>query len=492
MAEQAGFDFARELPEKLRTRFYIDGEWVRPAGTRRNALIDCVSEEVMMEMPEAGSADIDAAVKAARRAFDAGPWPHLAPTERGAYLKRIADEMRKREPLLRRVWTAQIGAPISFSTALTPGAIELFDYYADLVQHHAFEEERTGSSGAKARIVSEPVGVVGLITPWNAPLILLSYKVAAALAAGCTIVAKASPETPLDAQLLAECIEAAGVPPGVFNLIHGGRDTGADLVGRRELDKISFTGSTAAGKAIAAACAERLARVDLELGGKSAAILLDDADISSALQTIVPFSMPFNGQICFSLTRVLVPNRRRDEFVAAYVDAVNGLQIGDPNDPHTQIGPLAMKRQLERVLGYIERGRAEGATLAAGGGRVPGRERGFFVQPTVFTNVRNDMAIAQEEIFGPVVSVIGYDDEDDAVRIANDSNYGLSGAVFSSDAERGYALARRVRSGNLSVNGLSVDVGIPFGGYKQSGLGRQGGVEGLKGYLECKAVYMHE
>ncbi|TGN95700.1 aldehyde dehydrogenase [Burkholderia sp. USMB20] len=490
METRKTFDFARELSEQVRTRFFIDGRWVDPIGLQRNELISCVTEEVMLATPEASERDVDAAVSAARRAFDEGPWASLQPAERGAYLKRIAAEMRKRQSLFSRLWTAQIGAPISFATSLTPMAIELFDYYGDLSLNFPFEETRRSARGAVARVLNEPVGVIGLITPWNAPLVLLAYKVAAALAAGCTVVAKPSPETPLDAQVLAECIEAAGVPAGVVNLVPGGREIGAYLISRPEIDKVSFTGSTAAGKSIAAACTHRLARVDLELGGKSAAIVLDDADIPTVLDTLMPFSMPFSGQICFSLTRVLVSKRKRDAFLDAYVGAVKALKVGDPADPQTQIGPLSMRRQMERVLGCIEKGRAEGARILIGGGRVAGCERGFFVQPTVFSEVCNDMTIAQEEIFGPVVSVIAYEDEADAIRIANDSPYGLSGAVFSADAEKAFDVARRVRTGNVSVNGLSVDVGIPFGGYKQSGIGRQGGVEGLKGYLECKSVYL--
>jgi acyl-CoA reductase-like NAD-dependent aldehyde dehydrogenase len=489
MLADTNFSYESELSEQVRKSFFIDGRWVNPSGNKKLDLISPVTETLMLQTPEASEQDVDNAVKAARRAFDEGPWPRLSAAERGKYIGRIADELRKREPLLARVWTAQVGAPQSFTNALTHVGIDIFEYYAKLAEKYEFEQERTYPGGV-ARVVNEPVGVVGVITPWNSPLILMSYKVAAALAAGCTIVAKPSPETPLEAQILAECVEAAGLPPGVFNIVPGGREIGDYLVRRPGIDKVSFTGSTAAGKAIAATCADRLARVGLELGGKSAAIIMDDADISLALKSIVPYSMPFSGQICFSLTRILVSRKNRDALLEAYVGAVQALKVGDPSDLATQVGPLSMKRQLERVQQYVAAGKAEGATLVTGGGDVPGFDRGYFIQPTVFSDVTSDMTIAREEIFGPVVSVMTYEDEDDALRIANSTSYGLSGAIYTADAERGYGLARRVRSGNVSVNGLSLSPAIPFGGFKQSGIGREGGVEGLESYLECKAVYM--
>jgi acyl-CoA reductase-like NAD-dependent aldehyde dehydrogenase len=331
--------------------------------------------------------------------------------------------------------------------------------------------------------------VCAAITPWNAPLVLLCYKVAAGLAAGCTIVAKPAPETPADAYILAECIEAAGLPPGVFNVIPAGRETGDYLIRHPGIDKISFTGSTAAGKHIAAVAAERLTRTSFELGGKSAALILEDAEVAKVLPSLVPFSMPITGQVCFSLTRVLVPEARKQEFTDAYVAAISSVKVGDPMDPSTQMGPLTMQRQLTRVQGYIAKGKEEGAKLALGGGRPKGLERGWFVEPTVFTNVEPSMTIAREEIFGPVVSFITYKDVDDAVHKANSTVYGLHGAVYTQDPERGYEIARRVRSGSVTVNGLIVDPTMPFGGFKQSGTGREGGVEGLDPYFELKTIY---
>jgi acyl-CoA reductase-like NAD-dependent aldehyde dehydrogenase len=337
--------------------------------------------------------------------------------------------------------------------------------------------------------VKEPVGVCAAITPWNAPLVLLSYKVAAGLAAGCTIVSKPSPETPLEAYILAECIEQAGLPPGVFNIVPAGREGGDYLVRHKGIDKVAFTGSTGAGKHIAAACADRLARVSLELGGKSAAVLLDDADFKAALPSLMVYTMPITGQVCFSLTRILVPERREKEFLDMYLGAVSGIKVGDPMDPATQMGPLTMSRQRDRVEGYIRTGRAEGARIACGGGRPKGLDRGYYVEPTVFTSVTPEMKIVQEEIFGPVVSVLTYRDENEAVAKANNSQFGLNASVYTADVERGYRVARRVRSGNVTINGMIVDPKQPFGGFKQSGMGREGGPEGLDNYVETKTIH---
>jgi len=475
---------------KAPNRFFINGEWTTPLSNRKLDVISPVTEELVLSYPEASTADMDQAIAAAREAFDKGPWPRFSPAERAGYLRKVADNLQERLEDIAQAWTLQVGAPISLTRYLVGQNPTLFRYYADLIETFPFVDERRRDNGGLVRVVKEPVGVCAAITPWNAPLVLLSYKIAAGLAAGCTFVAKPSPETPLEAYVLAECIEKAGLPKGVFNLVPAGRESGDYLVRHKHIDKVAFTGSTAAGKHIAAVCAERLARVSLELGGKSAAILLDDADFSKALPPLMVYSMPITGQVCFSLTRILVPERRKQEFLDMYVGAVKGIKVGDPFDPETQMGPLTMARQLERVQGYIAAGRAEGATIACGGGRPAKFAKGYYVEPTVFTDVEPDMKIAQEEIFGPVVSVIGYRDDDDAVRKANNSNYGLSGAVFSSDPERGYAIARRMRTGSVTVNGMIVDPKHPFGGYKQSGIGREGGPEGLDNYIETKTIHM--
>lgn len=476
---------------KAPTQFFIGGRWVAPKGDKRLEVISPVTEARIMEYPEASTADVDDAIAAAREAFDHGPWPRLSPKERAGYLRKVADNIEARLGEIADSWTGQMGAPITLTKILAPQNVTLFRYYADLIDSnaYAFTEERERANGGRTVIAKEAVGVCAAITPWNAPMVLLTYKIAAGLAAGCTFVAKPSPETPLEAYILAECIEAAGLPAGVFNLVPAGREVGDYLVRHKDVDKVAFTGSTAAGKHIAAVCAERLARVSLELGGKSAAILLDDADFSKALPTLLMYSMPITGQVCFSLTRVLVPESRAKEFTDLFVGAVKNIKVGDPADPATQMGPLAMGRQLERVQGYIEAGKAEGAVIATGGGRPEGLSKGYFVEPTVFTGVTPDMKIAQEEIFGPVVSIITYKDDDDAVAKANDSNYGLNGAIFSADSERAYRLARRVRSGGLTINGNIIDPTMPFGGVKQSGYGREGGIEGLDNYLELKTVH---
>lgn len=476
---------APKAPEK----FFIGGKWREPISRERLKVFSPVTEEEILSYPEAGRADIDLAVAAARDAFDNGPWPRMEPAERAKYLRKVADLLTERLDDIAEAWTLQVGAPISLTKKLVGQNPTLFNYYADLIESYPFVDERKRDDGGRVRVVKEPVGVCAAITPWNAPLVLLAYKVSAALAAGCTMVSKPSPETPLEAYILAECIEKAGLPEGVFNLVPAGREGGDYLIRHKDIDKVAFTGSTAAGKHIAKACADRLARVSLELGGKSAAILLDDADISAALPSLMVYSMPITGQVCFSLTRILVPESREQEFLDAYLGAVKNINVGDPFDPATQMGPLTMARQLERVQGYIAAGRAEGAKVACGGGRPQGMNRGYFIEPTVFTDVTPHMKIVKEEIFGPVVSVLTYRDEEEAARKANATDYGLSGAVYTKDPERGYQMARKVRTGSMTINGMIVDPKHPFGGFKQSGMGREGGPEGLDNYVETKTIH---
>jgi aldehyde dehydrogenase (NAD+) len=489
MLTGSSFDPQQALSQHVLKSFYIGGKWVAPQSDRKLELISPVTEECFVTVPEACNEDVDRAVYAAREAFDHGPWPRMSPQERAKYVIAIGEKLKERLPLLIDVWTAQVGAPKSFAGFVINFAPQLFEFYGQLGMNVDFAETRD-VIGGKAVVIREPVGVVAIVTPWNAPLPLISYGVAAGLVAGSTIVAKPAPETPLEAQILAECAEAVGLPPGVLNIVPAGREVGDYLVRNPAIDKVSFTGSVAAGKHIAEVCAGRLARYTLELGGKSPAVIMDDADLPSALGAIVPFAMPMTGQICFSLTRLLVSKKRHDEVVDAYSHAVKNIVVGDPWQAETQMGPLSMKRQLDRVLGYLEKGRQEGAKLVTGGGRPKGLNRGYYVEPTIFTNVNADMTIAREEIFGPVVSVMPYENEEDAIRIANQSSYGLSGAVFTKDPEKGLALARRIRTGNVTVNGLNLQVSVPFGGYKESGIGRVGGPEGLEAYQEIKTVYM--
>ena len=471
-------------------RLFLNGTWQAPSGKGKLSVISPVTEEEILTFPDGTPADMDKAVASARAAFDNGPWPSMSAQERGDMLLKVSAILTRRFPEIVSAWTTQVGAPIALTQYASKQVPGLFEFYGKMIQTYPIVEERKRDDGRIARIVREPAGVVAAITPWNAPMILLCYKVAAGLAAGCTIVSKPAPETPMDAYLLAECIAEAGLPEGVFNVVPAGRETGDYLVRHPGIDKVSFTGSTAAGRNIMAACAGRMARCSFELGGKSAAVILDDADINQVLQSLVPFSMPITGQVCFSLTRVLVPKSRANEIRDAYVGAVSKVKVGDPFQPDTNMGPLTMKRQLARVEGYIAKGRSEGARLVLGGGRPEHLKKGYFIEPTVFADVDTKMTIAQEEIFGPVVSFISYDNLDDAIAKANDTMYGLHGAVYTADPERGYQIARRVRSGSVTVNGLIVDYKMPFGGFKQSGTGREGGIEGLENYFETKTIYM--
>ncbi|MBB5986876.1 aromatic aldehyde dehydrogenase DesV [Sphingobium lignivorans] len=478
------------IKDRGAAQLFIDGEWRASSGSNELTVVTPHNEETVLTYIEPTIADVDIAVAAARKAFDQGPWPRMSPAERGTYLKKVSDLLMARMPELAEAWTGQVGAVIGFTSKASYQVPGLFKFYGELNDSYPFIEERIGSMGGnKVRVVQEPVGVVAAVTPWNAPLVLLVYKVAAALAAGCTMVCKPSPETPIDAHILAECIKDAGIPAGVFNMLPAGREVGDHLIRHPGVDKISFTGSTAAGKHIAGVASERLARVSLELGGKSAAMILEDADMDHVLKSLVPYSMPITGQVCFSLTRVLVPKSRKAEIVDAYTSAVSKVKVGDPFQADVGMGPLTMQRQLERVQGYIEKGKAEGATLALGGGRPADLNRGFFVEPTVFTDVDPNMTIFKEEIFGPVVSFVDYDNEADMIAKANDTIYGLHGAVYTQDAERGFAVAREYRAGSVTINGMMVDIHMPFGGFKQSGIGRDGGLEGLENYLETKAVY---
>lgn len=483
------FEPLNELSEDVRTRFFVNGEWITPTSNRQLGLISPVSEEVTVSVPAGSFEDMDAAIAAARRAFDQGEWPRLPASDRARYLVRIADEIDSRLELFERVWIAQVGAPRWFANAFTAFAAQHFRYYASLAETFAFEERRQARIGI-VKVLREPIGVSALIAPWNSPLILLTQKLAAAMLAGSTSVVKPSSETPLDALILAECIQAAGVPEGVVNVVPAGREVGNRLVGDPRIDKVSFTGSTAAGRHIAAVCADRVARVGLELGGKSASILCEDADIAEWMRLVSPFTMPFSGQICFAQTRVLVPQSRHDEFVEAFVAGVESLKVGDPWRAETQIGPVSLARQRDRVLEYIAVGCEEGARLVTGGAAAAGFDRGYFIAPTVFDHVSNDMRIAREEIFGPVVSVLSYSSEAEAIAIANDSDFGLSGSVFSADIGRAERIARSIRTGHVSINGFNLDLVAPFGGYKQSGLGRESGPEGLAAFLETKSMYV--
>ena len=473
-------------------KFFIGGDWVDPSTSKRIELVSPVTEQVYGTVAEAAEADVERAVAAARKAFDQGPWPLMTPGERGQYLARLTDALNARSDELAHAWAGQIGPVFSFCQAATGMSIGLVDFQARHADSYVWEEQRpTMYPDSVGMIVREPVGVVAAIAPWNAPLFSLLIKVAPALVAGCTVVMKPSPESPLEAYILCECIEAAGFPAGVVNMLTADREVSDYLVRQPGVDKVSFTGSTLAGKRIGAVCAERVARVTLELGGKSPAILLDDMDIDAATSVLAPTLTTLSGQVCSNLTRFLVPKTRHDDFVDSLSAKLKAIQVGDPYDPATQMGPLAMKRQLERVEGYIQKGLDEGATLATGGRRPSHLNRGFFFEPTLFANVDNNSTIAQEEIFGPVACVTPYQDLDDAIRLANETKFGLAGAVFTNDADAAYRVARSVKAGTIGQNGLKPDFFIAFGGYKESGLGREGGIEAVLPYLETKTLVLN-
>jgi acyl-CoA reductase-like NAD-dependent aldehyde dehydrogenase len=470
---------------------FIGGEWVQPCGGERISVIAASSEEVVGSVPEGSPADIDAAVTAARAAFDdPSGWSSWTVEERAQALERLAAAMQSRgEETARRV-SLQNGMPLAIALAteaVVPAV--LASYYAGVIRQASLEEDRQGLLGGTIHVISKPVGVVGAIVPWNFPQCLAWFKLAPALAAGCTVVLKPSPETVLDSLMLAEAISEAELPPGVVNIVPGGRELGACLVEHPEVDKIAFTGSSAAGRKIARRCGELLRPVTLELGGKSAAIVLEDADLSQVTENLFGATLFNNGQTCYLGTRVLAPRSRYDQVLEVLAGLAGAVQVGDSLDPATQVGPMASARQRERVERYIGKGRAEGARVVAGGGRPEGQDRGWFVQPTIFADVDNSHTIAREEIFGPVLSVIPYEGIDDAVAIANDSDFGLGGSVWTEDHERGEAVARRVRTGSIGINYYALDPAAPFGGVKASGLGRELGPEGLTAYLELQSIY---
>ena len=472
-----------------RSTFFVDGDWAAPAGGGRSDVISPSTEEVVGAVPLATADDIDRAVAAARRAFDEGPWPRLAPADRADVLARAADLLRKRADDIIGITVDEMGCAVSHAPKGQAGLVApVFDYYATLIR--SFEFERLVRAGDRPGLVTKlPVGVVGAIIPWNAPVTLGAWKSSAALAAGCTVVLKPPPEAPLSNYVLAEVLAEAGLPAGAFNLVPGGREVGEHLVRHPDTDKIAFTGSTAAGKRIMSLCGEQVKRVALELGGKSASIVLDDVDIATVVPRIVDAGMHMAGQSCGAHTRVLVPRARYDDAVEAAAATAEAMVVGDPHDPATYVGPLVAERQRSRVEGYIASARDDGARIAAGGDRPSRLPRGWYVSPTIVADVSNDMRIAREEIFGPVLCFIPHDGDDDAVRLANSSSYGLAGGVWSADDARALGVARRLRTGSAAVNGCAAPFpAVPFGGFKESGIGRELGPEGLDSFLETRSL----
>jgi acyl-CoA reductase-like NAD-dependent aldehyde dehydrogenase len=468
----------------VRDKLFIGGEWVDPAGDGVLEVIDSTTEQVMGSVPEGTAEDLDRAVAAARAAFEV--WSQVPREERAAACAGIAQRLAARGNEIAALISREVGMPIELSTMIQAGLPTMsFASMPEVVEETAWEE-RVGNS----LLVREPVGVVGAITPWNYPLHQLSAKVAPALAAGCTVVAKPSEITPLNAFILAEIIDELGLPGGVFNLVPGlGPVVGEAMAAHPGIDMISFTGSTRAGKRVSEVAAGTVKRVALELGGKSPNVILDDADLMKAVPDGVGKCFLNSGQTCSALTRMLVPRSRLPEVEAIAAAVVEHFPVGDPLVPGSALGPLVSDAQRERVRGFIRRGQEEGAKLVAGGEEAPeGQPSGYFVRPTVFSDVTPDMTIAQEEIFGPVLAIIPYDDEEDAVRIANDTIYGLAGGVWSGDSARAQRVARRIRTGQVEINGAAFNPLAPFGGYKQSGHGRELGRLGLEEFLETKAI----
>ncbi|MDZ4251153.1 MAG: aldehyde dehydrogenase family protein [Sulfuritalea sp.] len=468
-----------------RTQFYIDGQWIAPAGQGSIEVFSPTDGALLATVPQGDAADALRAVLAARRAFEA--WSGTPPAERAAYLKKIQEGIKARTDQIARTITLEMGMPYKLSQRIQVGSpAASFGMYSKMLADFSFEE-KVGNS----KVLREAVGVVVAITPWNYPLHQIAAKVAAALAAGCTVVLKPSEVAPLNAFLLAEIIHAAGVPAGVFNLVTGyGPTIGEALVTHPEVDMVSFTGSTRAGTRVAELAAATVKRVALELGGKSAAIILDDADFAVAVKGVVGNCYLNSGQTCTAHTRMLVPAARYAEAAQLAVEAAQAYRPGDPMAEGTTLGPLASKMQQDRVRDYIAKGIAEGCELLCGGAELPEgvNANGYYVKPTIFGQVKADATIAREEIFGPVLSIISYTDEDDAVRIANDSVYGLAGGVWSGSDEHAEKVARRLRTGQVEINGGPFNIYAPFGGYKQSGNGRELGKYGLEDFLEYKAM----
>ena len=471
-------------------KLFIGGKWVEPSTSDVIEVRSPATGEYVGKVPLAAAADVDAACAAARKAFDDGPWPRMTPQERQAVIANAVKLIEDRADEFKFLLKAETGQPTMIVDMMQYGAaLSGLQYYSTAADKFTWKDIRDGIYG-QTLVLREPIGVVGAVAAWNVPMFLACNKLGPALLAGCTVVLKPAAETPLSVNVLAEVFAEAGLPEGVLSVVPGGAETGRALTANPLVDKYTFTGSSSVGKEVGKIAAEKLKPCTLELGGKSAAIILEDADLDAAMGMLLFSGLMNSGQACVAQTRILAPRSRYEEIVEKIGAAVAAMPVGLPDDPGAVIGPLISEKQRDRVEGYIQKGKDEGARLVTGGGRPDGLDSGYYVQPTVFADVDNSMTIAQEEIFGPVLAVIPYETEDDAIRIANESDYGLAGSVWTTDFDKAIEIASKIRTGTYAVNMYAFDPGAPFGGYKNSGIGRENGPEGIEAYVELKSVLL--
>ena len=471
-------------------KLFIGGKWVEPSTSDVIEVRSPATGEYVGKVPLAAAADVNAACAAARKAFDDGPWPRMTPQERQAVIANAVKLIEDRADEFKFLLKAETGQPTMIVDMMQYGAaLSGLQYYSTAADKFTWKDIRDGIYG-QTLVLREPIGVVGAVAAWNVPMFLACNKLGPALLAGCTVVLKPAAETPLSVNVLAEVFAEAGLPEGVLSVVPGGAETGRALTANPLVDKYTFTGSSSVGKEVGKIAAEKLKPCTLELGGKSAAIILEDADLDAAMGMLLFSGLMNSGQACVAQTRILAPRSRYEEIVEKIGAAVAAMPVGLPDDPGAVIGPLISEKQRDRVEGYIQKGKDEGARLVTGGGRPDGLDSGYYVQPTVFADVDNSMTIAQEEIFGPVLAVIPYETEDDAIRIANESDYGLAGSVWTTDFDKAIEIASKIRTGTYAVNMYAFDPGAPFGGYKNSGIGRENGPEGIEAYVELKSVLL--